>query len=191
MSPEAFERLATEAWRAGEGLRLEFLGGKVGVKAVSDNVHAAMVFWLIRQCIQHRPEWDLLTGLGLKVETYREGRAIPDGCLVPSDRIMGAPRAEWVEPDGVLMTVEVTSWDRDTNQRDRIDKPRAYAEAGIPVFLLVDRDSREVTVHSEPKNGEYQDRHSVAFGKSVLLPEPVAFELDTTRLLELMERPAR
>ena len=31
------------------------------------------------------------------------------------------------------MAVEITSYDSDTHKRDRIEKPRAYAEAGIPV----------------------------------------------------------
>ena len=86
----------------------------------------------------------------LKVETYRAGRAIPDAALVPAEHYLNVPAVDWAEPDGVLMTVEVTSYDRDTTQRDRIDKPRAYAQAGIPVFLLIDRDSREVVVHSKP-----------------------------------------
>jgi hypothetical protein len=88
------------------------------------------------------------------------------------------------------MTVEVTSYDRDTNQRDRIDKPRAYAECGIPVFLLVDRDSHEVVVHSGPVDGTYRDLHTSFFGETVTLPEPVAMELDTRRFLDL-SRPGR
>lgn len=81
------------------------------------------------------------------------------------------------------MTVEVTSYDRDTDQPDRIDKPAAYAEADIPIYLLIDRDNREVRVYSEPVGGAYRDRHHVAFGKTVALPGPVDIELDTQQLL--------
>ncbi|SER50058.1 Putative restriction endonuclease [Streptomyces qinglanensis] len=49
-------------------------------------------------------------------------------------------QGEWADPAGVLMTVEVTSYDSDTDRRDRQEKPAAYAAAGIPVCLLVDRD---------------------------------------------------
>jgi Uma2 family endonuclease len=188
MQVETFELLAADAERAEEGLRLEFIGGKVGVKAVADNVHALMVMWLIRQCIQQRQDLDLLSGLGLKIETYRDGRAIPDGVLVPADHFAGAPREKWVKSDGVLMTVEVTSWDRDTTQRDRIDKPRAYAESGIPVYLLIDRDTREVTVYSTPEGGAYRHRQVAFFGEAVSIPEPVGIELDTQRFVDLMKQ---
>lgn len=183
MQPETFELLAAEAAREDEGLRLEFLGGKMGAKAVPDGVHSEIIMWLQELCMQ-QPHW-LYAGVGLKVETYRKGRAIPDGVLAPKGHFIGA--GEWADADGVLMAVEVTSWDRDTDQRDRVEKPRAYAESGIPVYLLVDRDRRQVTVFSEPAGGVYREGHIVAFGKSVRLPEPVGIELDTQRLLELTD----
>lgn len=193
MGPEEFEALAAYAARTVEGLRLEFLGGKLGVKAVPDGLHGEIIMWLQRVCMQHNPDWGLYAGLGLKVETYRKGHAIPDGTLAPEGYFV--PAGEWADTGGVLMTVEVTSYDRDTTQRDttqrdRIDKPRVYAESGIPVFLLVDRDTREVNVYSEPVDGAYTNQHIVPFGKSVTLPEPVGFELDTERLLELVNRAA-
>jgi Uma2 family endonuclease len=118
---------------------------------------------------------------GLAVESYRSGRARPDGALAPVGHFVRS--GEWADPDGVLMVVEVTFSDRDTTQRDRVEKPRAYAESGIPVYLLVDRDTREVTVHSRPEEGAYGLRLTVPFGKTVPLPEPVGFELDTQQLL--------
>ncbi|WUH95882.1 Uma2 family endonuclease [Streptomyces sp. NBC_00433] len=181
MLPETFEELAFVAEREDEGLRLEFLGGKLGVKAAPDGLHSEIILWLQRICMQQSPDLGLHSDRGLVVETYRKGRARPDGTLAPIGHFVGA--GEWAEPDGVLMTVEVTSFDSDTTQRDRVDKPRAYAEAGIPVFLLIDRDAGEITVHSEPGNGAYQMRVTVPFGKAVSLPAPVGIELDTAQLL--------
>ncbi|MEU3355898.1 Uma2 family endonuclease [Streptomyces sp. NPDC037389] len=175
-----FEALAQAAIREAEGLRLEFIDGKMGVKAVPDGLHETITMWLVRQCLQHRPDMDLHTGQGLKIETCRKGRARPDGTLAPTGHFVRA--GEWAEPDGVLMTVEVTSHDYDTNRRDRVEKPRAYAESGIPVYLLLDRDADEVTVYSEPVEGAYQERHTAAFGKSIELPGPVGFTLDTEPL---------
>jgi Uma2 family endonuclease len=185
MLPETFELLAAKAAREEEGLRMEFLGGKLGVKAVPDGVHTAITMWLLRQCMQQRPQWDLHIGQGLKVATYRKGRAIPDGTLAPVAHFVGAV-GEWADPNGVLMTVEITSYDRDTSQRDRVEKPLAYAESEIPVYLLIDRDNREVIAFSEPVGGIYTERHGVAFGKRVVLPEPVGIELDTQQLLTWM-----
>ena len=187
MDPELFETLAAIAAREQEGMRLEFVGGKLGVRDVPDGEHDSIAMWLVRQCLQHRPELDLFTtGRGLKVETYRKGRARPDGVLAPVGHFLTA--GEWADPEGVLMTVEITSHDQDTNQRDRVDKPRAYAESGIPVYLLIDRGAGMVTVFSEPVDGAYQDRHTAAFGKCVELPEPVGFALDTETLKEWTEQ---
>ncbi len=185
MLTEQFESLARAAMREADGLRLEFIDGKMGVKVVPDGLHEAITMWLLRQCIQHHPTMDLHTGQGLKTETYREGRARPDGTLAPIAHFARA--GEWAEPDGTLMTVEITSHDRDTNRRDRVEKPRAYAETGIPVFLLVDRRAGEVTVYSEPGDGAYQQRHTAAFGKPIELPAPVGFTLDTERLKALVD----
>jgi hypothetical protein len=82
----------------------------------------------------------------------------------------------------VLLVVEVTSYDPHGNARDRVEKPRAYAGAGIPVFLLVDRDSCEVKVSSEPEGGRYTRQVVVPYGKTVTLPDPVGIELDTDPL---------
>ncbi len=182
MSLDLFEHLAVEADRGEEGQRFEFLGGKLGVQPMPDGLHGEIVAWLQDMCMQLKPH-RLYGGVGLKVESYRSGRAIPDGVLAPRGYFLGV--GEWADPAGVLMTVEVTSYD-DTTQRDRIDKPRAYAESGIPVYLLVDRDTREVVVHSEPVGGKYTDVHTVSFGGTVMLPEPVGLPLDTRELLDLI-----
>lgn len=79
------------------------------------------------------------------------------------------------------MVVEVTSYDSDTDRRDRHEKPAAYGQAGIPVYLLIDRDACTVTVHSRPDRrvGGYRDIRLTDFGETAVLPDPVGIELDT------------
>ncbi|MEU7316755.1 Uma2 family endonuclease [Streptomyces sp. NPDC007083] len=179
MTAEEFERLASTA---PETVTLEFIDGRIGEKAVPDGAHAALIMWLLRQCMQSRPDLDLDPTQGLKVGTYRKGRARPDGSLVPIDYF--ADQGEWADPAGVLMTVEVTSYDSDTDRRDRQEKPAAYAAVGIPVYLLLDRDRYEVVVHTNPDReaGRYRDLHTASFGEEVVLPEPVGFTLETDAL---------
>ncbi|MCX4963722.1 Uma2 family endonuclease [Streptomyces sp. NBC_00654] len=177
MSVEEFEELAR---RAAEFVRLEFISGKVQVKPVPDGNHAEIVKWLQRQCMQHRPELWLYPEQGLKVEAYRKGRARPDSALAPDDYFAGA--GEWADPTGVLMAVEVTSHDSDTNRRDRVEKPDGYAAAGIPVYLLIDREACSVTVCTEPEKGTYRSSTTRPFGAVVELPEPVGFTLETEKL---------
>ncbi|AQU67322.1 Uma2 family endonuclease [Streptomyces niveus] len=177
MSVEEFEELAR---RAPEMVRLEFINGKVRVKPVPDGNHGEMVMWLLKQCMRQRPELSLYPEQGLKVEAYRKGRARPDGVLAPEENFVG--QGEWVEPAGVLMAVQVTSRDTDTNRRDRVEKPYGYAAAGIPLHLLGDRDARSLTVHAEPKNGEYRSMSTYDFGEVVRLPDPVGITLETEKL---------
>ncbi|MBC3844361.1 Uma2 family endonuclease [Streptacidiphilus sp. 4-A2] len=181
MTVEDFEELAAGA---PEHVSLEFLFGQVGAKVMPDGDHSEMIKWLQRQCMQHRPDLWLYPEAGLVVEAYRKGRARPDGVLAPDGAFAG--QGEWAEAAGVLMTVEVTSFDADTDGRDRREKPRAYAEAGIPVYLLIDRSTAEAVIHSEPVKGEYSVELRLPLGKVVTLPEPVGFDLETGALLSLI-----
>ncbi|PJE96438.1 hypothetical protein CUT44_18210 [Streptomyces carminius] len=177
MLVEEFEQLARTA---PETVRLEFVNGKLEVKPVPDGDHGAIVMWLLKQCMQQRPELALYPEQGLRVEKYRGGRVRPDDSLAPEDHFVG--QGEWAEPDGVLMTVEVTSYDADTDRRDRVERRDGYAAAGIPVYLLVDRDDHSLTVHSEPEGGTYRTRTTRPYGAVVELPAPVGITLKTERL---------
>jgi Uma2 family endonuclease len=181
MSVDVFDRIAEFAERVDDTVRLEFIDGRIGAKKVTNGDHGSIIMWLIRQCMQARPELDLNPTQGLKVEAYRRGRARPDGALAPVGHFAG--QGDWAETQGVLMVVEVTSYDSDTHNRDRVEKPRAYAEAGIPVYLLIDRANFTVLVHSNPDLEDgYRDIHVVKLGGKVVLPDPVGIELDTEEL---------
>jgi Uma2 family endonuclease len=181
MSVGEFEEIAEfAAKRSDDTIMFEFINGRIGVKKVPDGDHNEIVEWLRAICMQHQPGWALYSGdQGLKVEKYRKGHARPDGSLAPRGNFAG--QGEWADPEGVLMTVEVTSYDVDTDRRDRTEKVEAYGAAGIPVYLLIDRDSCAVTVHSLPDReaGGYRDTHTMTFGEKVVIPDPVGIELDT------------
>jgi Uma2 family endonuclease len=145
-----------------------------------DGNHREIFMWLLEQCMQHRTDLRLYPEAGLKTEAYRKGRARADGALAPRKHFVG--QGEWDGREGVLMVVEITSHDNDTNSRDRLEKPIGYAEADIPVYLLVDRDSNSLTVFSEPKDGAYQQHPTYPYGAAVPLPDPVGFTLDTEEL---------
>ncbi|MFC8824900.1 Uma2 family endonuclease [Streptomyces sp. NPDC057137] len=177
MSVAEFEQIAHHT---PETVTLEFINGKLEVKHVPDGAHDEIIMWVADQCMQSRPELRLYRERGLKVETYRRGRARPDGTLAPRGHF--ADHGEWSDPDGVLMVADVTSYDGDTDSRDRKEKRDGYAAAGIPVYLLVDRDSNELVVYTEPHNGAYKARMSHAYGATITLPEPVSLTLETEEL---------
>ncbi|WP_330229776.1 Uma2 family endonuclease [Nocardia sp. NBC_00508] len=177
MLVEEFEHLARHS---GETVTLEFLYGKLGVKAVPDGDHCEIVRWIARQLLPLRGEFWLYQEIDLKVERYRNGRARADGVLAPDGSFTG--QGNWVDPAPILLVVEVTSYDRDTDRRDRVEKPAACAEAGIPVYLLIDRDSGESVVFSHPDDGVYTSTNRYRFGKTVELPDPVGVSFDTEPL---------
>ncbi|WP_319944514.1 Uma2 family endonuclease [Nocardia macrotermitis] len=180
MTTEEFEELARLAGRVSEGIRLEYIGERLGAKGIRDGDHGRILQWLIRVFIMLRPELFLSTEQGLRVEEYRKGRARPDGVLADADAFVG--QGEWADPEPVLMVVEVTSSDRDTELRDRREKPIAYAATGIPIYLLIDREFGEITVHSHPADNRYQRRVTVSIGDTVELPHPLDLALDTEPL---------
>ncbi|MFJ7997967.1 Uma2 family endonuclease [Streptomyces sp. NPDC096310] len=178
--PEEFDEATAIMARTITSIRLELIDGKIRSRVVPDGDHGRIVQWLTRICMQSRPELWLHPDQGLKAQTYRKGRARPDASLAPTDAFVG--QGEWADPAPVLMTVEVTSYDSDTDNRDRVEKPRAYAQTDIPVYLLIDRDNCVVTVHSEPDGVRYETIHTVPFGKEITLPEPVGITLETEQL---------
>ncbi|MEU9452160.1 Uma2 family endonuclease [Streptomyces sp. NPDC048277] len=174
---EEFEELAASA---PETVRLEYIDGKVVVKPMPDGNHREILVWLQEQCMQHRPDLRVYGESGVQTEAYRKGRARSDGAVARKGHFTG--HGEWSASNGILMVVEITSHDRDTHQRDRVDKPVGYAAVDIPVYLLIDRDSNTVVVYSEPQDSRYQEIASHPWGTSVELPAPLGFTLDTEEL---------
>jgi Uma2 family endonuclease len=82
-------------------------------------------------------------------------------------------------PSPTLLVGEVTSGS--TAENDRGPKLRGYAQAGIPRYLLIDRERGHVVVHTEPPGQRYARRTEVELGKTVALPYPFEFELDTSQ----------
>ncbi len=177
MSLDAFEAIAEVA--ALQGVALEFVDGELGVRPRPDGDHGQIVAWLQRTCVQHRPDLWLFAGQGLRIPASGNGAARPDGALAPAEYFAG--QGEWADSRGVLLVAEVTSFDRRADERDRLKKPRAYAESGIPSYLLVDRDSDAVTVHSEPVKGRYREIRSYDHGERAELPG-LGMVLDTEEL---------
>ena len=133
----------------------------------------------------YRHGLDKSYGLGHKglVVPSRPGspmsHVIPDMTFVPDDRRVFEGEKPWspVEPGTVTMTVEVT-WTRP--DLDREAKRHGYARAGIPLYLLVDREERKTILFGRPGGDDYRRADWAPFGEPLALPEPFGIDLDTS-----------
>ncbi|SOR82227.1 hypothetical protein SCNRRL3882_5678 [Streptomyces chartreusis NRRL 3882] len=167
-----------------EGFRAELIEGEIVVTPPPDGDHEKYISRIVRQVIRRsRTDMDFSGNKGLKLVSggaCPKNHLVPDVTFGPIERDLFGGVGSWMSCDGVAMVVEVTST---KPQADREAKRRCYARAGIPLYLLVDRDAAQVTVFSEPKDDDYREHCARPFGKPIALPEPFAFELDTADLL--------
>ncbi|MEU9106765.1 Uma2 family endonuclease [Streptomyces xanthophaeus] len=103
---------------------------------------------------------------------------VPDLAVAPKDLAKGGGS---LVPDQTLLIVEITS--ESNAETDRVVKRKRYAEYGAPLYLLVDRLDKTVTLYSGPGRLGYTEVDGPhPFGTPVRLPEPFGVELDTSGL---------
>ncbi|MFE1952674.1 Uma2 family endonuclease [Streptomyces sp. NPDC059524] len=161
-----------------EGSKVEIIDGTITVSpspAYQHNVIAARIHRRLNSVIPD--DWEVFQTLALSVPS-RLGMLIPD--------ILVAPRQDDVESDSHIpaalaeLVVEITS--KSNARNDRISKCAAYAAAGIPFYLLVDRWSRQgpvSTLYGDPTGDVYRTLSTVKFGEPLQLPAPFDLTIDT------------
>ncbi|MEU6234700.1 Uma2 family endonuclease [Kitasatospora sp. NPDC047058] len=157
------------------GFKAELIEGEIVVTPPPDGDHEDAVARFARAVALESAE-ELYVSGGKGLITPR-GRFVPDATVAP----VGHFRAQdsWASAVGVELVLEVTS----TNPvKGRESKRLGYAAAGIPCYLLVDRSEGTVTLFTEPAEGDYTTLHQTGFGKSIDLPAPFSFTLDTAPL---------
>lgn len=170
---QAFELFSAAA---PEGWRVELVEGEIYVVPPANGEHEEIVSELSGQVRDHDRGLGRYTGIGLNVAgASGTGHVIPDLVIAPKGSFHD--EEEWHAPSGVLLVAEVTS--DSTAFRDREQKIRGYARAGIPIYLLIDRGEGEVLVYSEPSGDDYTKGPKYKLGLAVPLPAPLGFELDT------------
>ncbi|WP_203689219.1 Uma2 family endonuclease [Streptomyces sp. SID12488] len=167
-----------------EGFRAELIEGEIVVTPPPDGEHERYISRIVRQVNRRsRTDMDFSGNKGLKLksgEACPKNHVIPDVTFAPLELDVLASAGSWMPCDGVAMVMEVTS----TKPRaDREVKRRCYARGGIPLYLLVDRDTSSITLFSAPEKDDYRQHCTLPLGKPVALPEPFAFDLDTTDFL--------
>jgi Uma2 family endonuclease len=163
-----------------EGYRAELIDGEIVVTPPPDGNHQRDIWHILEQVIRSSSIKMQYSGQSGLIVPSRgipdEGRLIPDAVFAPAELDVFHNAPPWMAPDGIELVLEVTSSRPDL---DRNAKRCAYAGAGIPLYLLVDRQQRRVTLFSDPAYGDYSRTSAAPFGRKLNLPEPFDFTLDT------------
>ena len=99
------------------------------------------------------------------------------------DIVVSRPGARTPDEErrAIVLIAEVTSpTSADTVYNDRVVKPRQYAKAGVPLYLLVDQERTAWTLFGLGSKPGYQVLAAGKFGESVPLPAPLGFSIPTT-----------
>ncbi|MFJ6144259.1 Uma2 family endonuclease [Streptomyces anulatus] len=164
-----------------EGFRGELIEGEIVVTPPPDGDHEDYINVVLKQVLRKsRTDMDYSGNKGLKLRSggaCPKNHAIPDGTFAPTKLRLFRGAESWMAPEGVALVVEVTST---KPQADREAKRRCYARGGIPLYLLIDRDDSSVTLFSDPENDDYRQLLTIPYGKPLPLPEPFAFDLETS-----------
>lgn len=164
-----------------EGSKVEIIEGIVTVSPAPASRHN-----LITELIQYGlysvipRDWGIYQTQAIAVPS-RLGMLIPDLVVVPRRELAEAESDSYIPAAVAEIVVEITS--KSNARHDRITKPAAYAAAGIPLYLLVDRWAEggpTVTLHGEPKAGVYRVLCAAKFGDPIKLPSPFDLVIDTS-----------
>ncbi|GAB2849188.1 Uma2 family endonuclease [Actinocorallia aurea] len=178
---DGFLNLATP-----EGFRAELLEGEITVVPPPAGVHERAISSVVTQVIRSAETPMSVSGnRGVRLvrgASCPKNHVIPDIVFAPEHLDLFLDEDSWADSEGIAMVVEVTS---SNAHRDRVIKRRCYAKAGVPLYLLVDRDEKATVLFAlpDPEAEDYKETCRFAFGLEVPLPAPFSFALDTSRFV--------
>ncbi|WP_189265840.1 Uma2 family endonuclease [Streptomyces fuscichromogenes] len=161
-----------------KGCRVEIIDGLVMVTPLAANAHHCIAGRVQRRLYEAIPQdWGIYQRLGMAVPS-RLSLYMPDLAVVPEEALAGD--AYFVPVDRAELVVEITS--KATLTNDRTHKAAGCAEAGVPLYLLIDGlapGGPTITLYGEPRDGVYRILRAVKFGDPIKLPEPFDLTIDT------------
>ncbi|MFB7212436.1 Uma2 family endonuclease [Streptomyces sp. NPDC056255] len=180
--PESLLETANRLAEQNPGCRVEIIGGVITVAPPPDGPHANALTTLMIPFLAaglHGQETRVLQGIGLWLPGGPEDYAIPDLSVVDADLDEHLIENNCYDPAVFRLVLEVTSSNYRSDLRNKVV---TYAEAKIPVYVIVDRRHGRVHVLTEPMGGGYDSHEVYAPGQTVTLPEsigaPVTLDVD-------------
>ncbi|MFC8361777.1 Uma2 family endonuclease [Streptomyces griseorubiginosus] len=153
------------------GHRVEVVGGQILVSPPPDGAHAAALTELMVPFLAaglHGTQSKVLQGVGLWLPSGPEDYAVPDLALVDADFQEHLVENNCYDPIAFRLVLEVTSSNYQTDLRTKVS---AYAGAGVPAYVIVDRRHKRLHVLTDPARDEYASHRVHASGELVTLPD--------------------
>ncbi|MFD9539234.1 Uma2 family endonuclease [Streptomyces sp. NPDC060022] len=167
------------------GNRVEIIGGVITVAPPPDGPHANALTTLMIPFLAaglHGDEARVLQAIGLWLPAGPEDYAIPDLAVVDADYDEHLVENNCYDPAVFRLVLEVTSSNYKNDLRNKV---AAYAEANIPVYVIVDRKHSRVHVLTDPVGGEFNSHEVHAPGRAAELPDSIGAKvtLDVAELV--------
>jgi Uma2 family endonuclease len=167
------------------GYRVEIIGGVITVAPPPDGPHARALTKLMRPFIAaglDDGDTEVLQAIGLWLPGGPEDYAIPDLAVVDADFDEHLVENNCYDPAVFRLVLEVTSGNYKSDLRHKVS---AYAEAKIPVYVILDRRHGRLHVLTEPTGCTYDSHEVYAPGQSAELPASIgaALTLDVAELV--------
>lgn len=162
-----------------EGCKVEIIEGIITVAPTPANAHNLIAAKVQRQLYGVLAgDWNIHQTQSVAIPS-RKGMFIPDLLVVPDEVLLDS--GYYVPAAAAELVVEITS--PSNASHDRIAKAAGYAQAGVPLYLLIDAFARggpTVTLYGEPSDAVYQVLQVGKFGDTFKLPAPFSIDLDTS-----------
>ncbi|MDF3291160.1 Uma2 family endonuclease [Streptomyces silvisoli] len=162
-----------------EGCKVEIIKGQLVVTPPPANFHNSIASRLQRMLLTVIPEdWGVFQTLGVAVPSH-SGLFVPDLAVAP-ESVVDVP-GNFIMAGETELIAEITS--KSNAEQDRVVKPAGYAQAGVPLYLLIDRwapGGPTITLFGESNDGVYRTLQATKFGEKIHLPAPFDLTIDTS-----------
>ncbi|MFF4385407.1 Uma2 family endonuclease [Streptomyces sp. NPDC001552] len=177
-SPSELDEVLWQAWKAmelPEGYRAEIVEGSIEASPTGRYSHGRIANRLSHALSMFLDDSDFTAYQDMNV-IHRRKVWIPDVFISLKDAEEHVTEdGLGIEAVGVELIAEVVSPGKDSLDRDRDRKRRAYARAGIPVYLIIDdydgQGSVRVLSEPAPDRARYESDVRMPYGSAVTVPE--------------------
>ncbi|MCJ0870311.1 Uma2 family endonuclease [Streptomyces sp. AP-93] len=164
-----------------EGCKVEIIEGVITVTPPPANRHALIAAEVTRDLYSAIPDdWGVFQRQSVAIPAC-SGMFIPDLLVLPRAVLLESGSEYYVPAAAAERVSEITSLSNASH--DRIVKAAGYAQAGVPLYLLIDGfapGGPTVTLYGEPSGAVYRVLRAGKFGDVFRIPAPFDIELDTS-----------